>query len=93
MEFEWDDAKAARNLAKHGVSFDESSTAFGDPLAATFFDPHHSDEEDRYLTIGRSARGRIVILSHGERGNRTRIISARAATSAERRRYEDGGFP
>jgi uncharacterized DUF497 family protein len=93
MEFEWDDAKADANLRKHGVSFDEAGTVFGDPLAITYFDPAHSDEEDRFLTIGTSQEGRIIILSHTDRGERIRIISAREATRGERKGYEDGTLP
>lgn len=90
MEFEWDPEKAARNLAKHGVSFHEAATVFGDPLALTYYDPDHSQEEDRFLTFGHSAEGRLLLVSHTDRGERTRIISARLATRKERRLYEDG---
>ena len=93
MEFEWDDSKAEANLRKHGVSFDEAASVFGDPLAITFFDPAHSDDEDRFLTIGMSKDGRVVILSHTDRDDRIRIISAREATRGERRGYEDGTYP
>lgn len=88
MEFEWDAAKAARNLAKHGVSFDEGSTVFGDPLAGTIPDPQHSGDEPRFITIGLSTRRRLIIVAHAERANRIRIISARRATRRERRKYE-----
>jgi uncharacterized protein len=88
MNFEWDDEKAKRNLAKHGVSFQEAATVFGDPLAMTYFDPDHSDDEDRYLTFGTSIRGRLLIVSHTDRGDNTRIISARAASAKERKAYE-----
>ncbi len=88
MEFEWDPQKATSNRAKHGVSFQEAATAFGDPLAMTYFDPDHSDLEDRYLTFGSSENGRLLIVSHADRGKTTRIISARAATPRERRAYE-----
>ena len=93
MEFEWDDGKAEINLTKHGVSFTEASTVFGDPLAVTFFDPDHSDDEDRFLTIGLSLENRVLILSHTDRGEKIRIISARVATKAERKGYEDGNYP
>jgi uncharacterized protein len=93
MEFEWDDAKADANLGKHGVSFAEAATVFGDPLAITFFDPDHSDQEDRFLTIGMSVGNRVLILSHTDRGDRVRIISAREATRSERKGYEDGTYP
>lgn len=88
MEFEWDDDKAAKNIAKHGVSFDEAATVFGDPLAVTYFDPDHSDDEDRFLTFGYSREGVLLIVSHTDRGDAIRIISARRATRRERRIYE-----
>ncbi|HYO24254.1 MAG TPA: BrnT family toxin [Lacipirellulaceae bacterium] len=90
MEFEWDPDKARLNETKHRVSFHEAASVFGDPLAMTFFDPDHSDDEDRFLTWGMSARGRLLIVSHTDRDNRTRIISARSATPNERRTYESG---
>jgi len=88
MQFEWDPAKAARNLAKHGVSFDDASTVFGDPLAGTILDPRHSVEEQRFVTIGYSASGSLVVVIHVERDDRIRIISARRATRRERNKYE-----
>ncbi len=90
MEFEWDADKATRNLAKHGVSFHEAATVFGDPLALTYFDPDHSEDEDRFLTFGQSSAGRLLVVSHTDRGDRTRIISARRMTPKERRVYEQG---
>ncbi len=90
MEFEWDSDKATRNLTKHGLSFAEAATVFGDPLAVTFADPDHSLDEDRYLTFGHSAEGQLLVVSHTDRENRTRIISARPATRKERRVYEPG---
>ncbi len=90
MEFEWDPDKAARDLSKHRVAFSEAATVFGDPLAITFHDPGHSDDEDRYLTFGYSTDGRLLIVSHTDRGDRNRIISARVATRRERRIYEEG---
>jgi uncharacterized protein len=90
MEFEWDPEKALRNLAKHGVSFQEAATVFGDPLALTFIDPDHSTEEDRFLTFGCSNDGRFLVISHTDRGDRTRIISARRMTRKERKSYEAG---
>jgi uncharacterized DUF497 family protein len=90
MEFEWDPDKAARNLAKHRVAFAEAATVFGDPLAITFFDPGHSDDEDRYLTFGYSTDGRLLVVSHTDRGDRNRIISARVGTRRERKIYEQG---
>ena len=88
MKFEWDPKKSAANLAKHGVSFEDGSTVFGDPLAGTIPDPLHSATETRFITVGHSAAGNVVVVVHTERGDRTRIISARLATPAERRRYE-----
>lgn len=90
MEFEWDPDKAASNLAKHGVSFDEAATVFGDPLAVTYFDPDHSAEEDRFLTFGHSSESQLLVVSHTDRDDRTRIISARPATRKERKAYEEG---
>jgi uncharacterized DUF497 family protein len=90
MEFEWDPDKAARNLAKHGVSFGEAATVFGDPLAITFADPDHSSGEDRFLTFGHSTEGHLLVVSHTDREDRTRIISARRATRKERKVYEQG---
>jgi hypothetical protein len=82
--------KRQRNLRKHGVSFEEAATVFLDPLAITFPDPDHSDEEDREITIGLATKHRVVFVSHSQRGDRTRIISARKATQKERRQYEEG---
>jgi uncharacterized protein len=93
MEFEWDDAKAESNERKHGVSFAEAMTVFGDELAVTGYDPGHSEEEDRFLTMGLSAAGRLLVVSHTDRGDAVRIISAREATRRERKDYEDGNFP
>jgi hypothetical protein len=88
MQFEWNPEKAARNLAKHGVSFDEASTVFGDPLAGTIPDPRHSVEEQRFVTIGHSADGSLIVVVHVERDRRTRIINARRAGRRERKKYE-----
>ena len=88
MDFEWDPAKASQNLKKHGVSFDEAVTAFFDPLSATFDDPDHSIDEQRYVTVGFSSRNRLLIVGHTERGKAVRIISARPATAHERKRHE-----
>ena len=93
MRFEWDDLKAASNKRKHGVSFTEAMTVFGDPLSLTAFDPDHSAEEDRFTTIGKAATGRLIVISHTDRGSQIRIISARAATKSERKEYEDVHFP
>ena len=96
MEFEWDDAKAASNELKHGVSFTEAATAFGDPLAAIFPDEEHSNGETREILVGYSERGRLLIVSFTERPPNLRIISARVATPTERRNHEEnplGGAP
>ena len=90
MQFEWDRAKAAANLEKHGVSFEESSTAFRDPLSVTGADPDHSIDEERLITFGMSTAGRLLIVAHTVRGDTIRIINARATTPAERRIYEEG---
>ena len=89
MEFEWDPDKADRNWNKHGVSFHEAATVFDDPLAITYADPEHSDEEERYLTFGHSGNGRFLVVSHTDRADRTRIISARQGTRKERKSYEN----
>jgi uncharacterized DUF497 family protein len=88
VEFEWDPAKAAANLEKHSVSFEEASTVFGDPLAGTTVDPRHLAGEARFVTIGQSVAGRLVVVAHVDRSERIRIISARPATRRERRVHE-----
>ena len=88
MKFEWNASKAARNLKVHGVSFDDASTVFGDPLAGTIDDPLHSQAERRSVTIGVAASGKLLVVSHTDRGDAIRLISARPATRAERRAYE-----
>lgn len=93
MDFEWDDTKAESNERKHGVSFAEAMTVFADPLALTGFDPGHSDDEDRFITMGTSTAGRLLIVSHTDRGDKIRLLSAREASRRERRDYEDGNFP
>jgi hypothetical protein len=93
MEFEWDDAKAESNERKHGVSFTEAMTVFADPVSLTGYDPDHSDDEDRYITMGLSATGRLLVISHTDRSDKVRIISARKASRRERKDYEDGNFP
>ncbi len=90
MRFEWDPEKAAANLKKHGVTFQEAASVFGDPLAITFQDPDHSEDEERYLTFGLSLQKRLIVVSHTERGDRTRIISARLMDRKERVIYEEG---
>jgi uncharacterized DUF497 family protein len=89
MDFEWDLRKAKINLRKHGVSFTEAGTIFGDDLAITVSDPDHADDEDRFITVGWSNRGRLLMVSHTDRGDRIRIISARELTKAERKAYEE----
>jgi len=87
IEFEWDPEKAKANLVKHGVGFVEAATVFRDPVALTAFDPDHSSNEDRYITVGTSDNARPVMVAHTDRGNRIRIISARALTRTERKDY------
>lgn len=89
MEFEWDDAKAASNLAKHGVSFEEALTVFDDPLAAIFDDEAHSLGEIREIIIGRSDLDRLVLVAFTDRDDLVRLISARLATRREREDYEE----
>jgi hypothetical protein len=90
VHFEWDAAKAAKNLRKHRVSFEEASSVFYDPLAVTGADPDHSEAEERLVTFGLSSEGQLLVVSHTERGEAIRIISARLATQSERRVYEEG---
>lgn len=90
MQFEWDPEKAAKNLHKHRVSFAEAATVLGDDLSVTVDDPDHSEQEERFITIGLSNQGRLLIVAHTERGNTVRIISARELTAAEREAYEEG---
>jgi uncharacterized DUF497 family protein len=90
MEFEWDNRKGEENARKHDVTFQEAASIFGDPLAITFADPDHSTNEERYITFGQSLKQRLIMVSHTQRGGRTRIISARPVGSRERRIYEDG---
>ena len=87
MKFEWDPKKAAANLASHGVSFEDASTVFGDALAGTIPDPLHSVSEARFITVGHSASGALLVVVHAERGDLVRIISARPATPSESERY------
>ena len=89
MTFTWDATKAEENLKKHGVDVREAATVFDDPLSTTFSDADHSTAERRFLIIGLSAGDRILVVSHTESGDTIRIISARAATRAERRFYEE----
>jgi uncharacterized protein len=90
FNFEWDDQKAASNLHKHGVPFDEAVSVFGDPLALTFSDTEHSEHEERSRTYGISNKERLLVVIHTERRNRVRIISARKATRYEKSIYKNG---
>jgi uncharacterized protein len=87
--YEWDPKKARANLAKHRVSFEEAATVFLDPLAVTYPDPDHSSEELREITVGHSAKQRVISLYHTQRRDRIRIIGARRATPRERKQYEE----
>jgi uncharacterized DUF497 family protein len=89
VEFEWDPFKAELNLKEHGVSFDEATTIFRDTFSITISDPDHSDREDRFIDIGMSHRMRLLVVSYTERKDKIRIISARRATRAERKNYEE----
>jgi hypothetical protein len=90
VRFEWNPAKAARNEARHGVSFKEAATVFGDPLSLVFDDPDHSFDEQRSLIVGQSDQRRLLIIAYTERGDAIRIISARETTRSERETYENG---
>ncbi len=89
MHFEWGPVKARQNFHKHGVSFEEASSIFYDPLAVTGADPNHSEDEERLITFGISSQGRLLVVSQTERGEAIRIISARVATQSERHIYEE----
>ena len=89
LTFEWDDKKAAANHRKHGVSFEEAASAFGDPLSLTIPDPEHSEAEARCVLLGMTESHRLVVVVHTEQADTVRLISARLATPAERRDYED----
>lgn len=89
LTFEWDPAKAATNLRKHGVTFAEASTVFADALSLTYADPDHSADEARFITLGMSGSGRLLVVAHAERQGRIRIISARGTTRSEKRHYEE----
>ena len=90
MIYEWDGKKAKGNWRKHRISFEDAASVFLDPLALTFPDPDHSSAEEREFTIGRSHRQQVVFVSHCQRGDRVRIISARKTTRGERKQYEEG---
>jgi uncharacterized DUF497 family protein len=89
VRFEWDPRKAALNFTKQGVTFEEATTAFRDSLSATAHDSDHSIDENRFVTFGVSAKGRLLVVAHTERGETIRIISARLATRQERKIYEE----
>jgi hypothetical protein len=89
LDFEWDNQKAASNKKKHSVTFEEAVTVFGDKLSLTIFDPLHSRNEERLLTIGQSGQDRLLVVAHTDHNNKIRIISARKATKAERKVYEE----
>lgn len=91
LNFEWDENKAKANLKKHRVSFDEATTVFLDPFSITIPDSDHSREERRYIDIGSSDKGHVLIVVYTERGSNIRIISCRKATSLERKLYEEEG--
>ena len=88
LTFEWDEEKDLSNQKKHGVSFEEAKTVFNDPRSITIADEQHSEEEDRYIDIGTSSRGRLIIVSYTEREPNIRIISCRKATKSERKSYD-----
>lgn len=90
LRFAWDLEKAATNLERHGVSFEEAATVLGDPLSVTFFDPDHSRWEDRFLTFGYSNTQRLLVVVHSDAGSVVRLISARQATFRERRHFNEG---
>jgi hypothetical protein len=89
VNFEWDPVKASRNRRKHRISFHEAATVFGDPLSITYPDPDHSAAEQRFITVGTSNSGRLLIVAHTDRGEDVRIISARETTHYERKYYEE----
>ena len=93
MKFEWDPHKAALSLQNHGVSFEDAASIFGDPLAATIADPGYSTDEPRFITMGVTPAQRLVVVVHTDRADRIRIISARPATRAEKKKYEEGQEP
>ena len=89
IEFEWDSQKAASNFKKHGVTFEEAVTVFGDPLAAIFDDEEHSVDEPREIIVGHSNYQHLLLVNFTERSDKIRIISARRATKRERQDYEE----
>ncbi len=89
LQFEWDPNKAVKNIEKHQVSFDEAATVFDDPMFITVVDEEHSVDEERYITVGLSKRGRLLMVAHTDREGRIRIISARKATKKEEQFYAE----
>jgi uncharacterized DUF497 family protein len=89
LTFEWDEGKSRQNVKKHGVTFEEAKTVFNDPFAITIADPDHSDEEERYLDIGFSSKGKLLVVCYSERGENMRIIGCRRAMPSERKIYEE----
>ena len=90
-DFEWDPEKAEKNLLKHDVHFDEASSIFTDSMFITFLDEEHSTNEERYITIGLSNKGRLLLVAHAEKNDRIRIISARRVTKNEEKFYQEAG--
>ena len=90
LNFEWDEKKAKTNATKHGVRFEEAATVFADPLSLTIPDPAHSQAEDRFIILGESHTGKLLVVVHTERGDNLRIISTRRASRRERKDYEEG---
>ncbi len=89
MRSDWDENKATANETKHGVSFQEAATVFEDPYHVVYFDPDHSDHENRFIIVGESNANRLLIVSYVEKRRVTRLISAREATRSERKSYEE----
>ena len=89
LTFEWDFRKARTNLLKHGVSFEEAATIFADRLSLTIPDPEHSEEEERFVTMGKTYSGKVVVVVHTDRGDNIRLIGARPASRRERKSYEE----
>ncbi len=90
LRFEWDDEKSNANIKKHRVGFDEAATIFNDPCSVTIHDPDHSVAEQRYIDIGNSSKGRVLVVVYTERGANIRIVTCRKATPSERKLYEEG---
>jgi len=88
LKFEWERRKAVLNIKKHGMSFEDAATAFGDPLSVTIHDPKHSDDEDRFLLLGETQDKKLVVVAHTDRKDTIRLINARPATRQEREDYE-----